>query len=320
MLDGTGVVDDRSAEDTGSPVAELSLATAVELGHAWLQALADRAGIRALFIKGPALHRHGLRPHRTSGDIDVLVDPAAFDELCDAVIGAGWRERGSTVLGRHMGKHSRTFLHDRWPCDIDVHRFYPGMLAPPEVTFEHLWARRTLMDFAHRDCVVPDRTGSFLILALHSMRGTDRQPRHEEELANLLRLELTRIERQDIADLARLTGSAETLAPVLSALGISAGDDSSAVDPAQVRAWRERVDARSGAYFWISAFRRASIRERSQIVRAAVWPSAADLRLALPHIGTDLRSMTLARAARWGRGIRSLPRAVRAIRAHRRDR
>ncbi len=96
MLDGTGVVDDRSAGDTGSPIAELSLATAVELGHAWLQAVADRAGIRALFIKGPALHRHGLRPHRTSGDIDVLVDPTAFDALCDAVIGAGWRGRFSS--------------------------------------------------------------------------------------------------------------------------------------------------------------------------------------------------------------------------------
>ncbi|MFS0733998.1 nucleotidyltransferase family protein [Microbacterium sp. 1P10UB] len=320
MPDGAGVVDVRSAGGTATPVAELSLAAAVELGHAWLQAAADRAGIRALLIKGPALHRHGLRPPRTSGDIDVLVDPAAFDELCEAVMSAGWRERDSTVLGRHMAKHSRTFLHDRWPCDIDVHRFYPGMLAPPEVTFDPLWSRRTLMDFAHRDCAVPDRTGSFLILALHSMRGTDRQQRHEQELANLLRIDLTSGEREDIAELARLTGSAQTLAPVLSSLGISPGDDASAVDPAQLRAWRERVDAHSGAYFWISAFRRASVPERWQILRAAVWPSAADLRLALPHVGTDLRSMTVARVARWGRGIRSLPRAVRAIRAHRRDR
>ena len=298
--------------------AELPLAAAVELGHAWVQAVAARSGIRILFIKGPALHRHGLRPPRVSGDIDVLVDPAGFDDLCAAVAGGGWQERATAFIGRRMSVHSRTFLHERWPCDIDVHRFYPGMLAAPDASFEQLWSRRTSMDFAHRECLVPDRVSSLLILALHSLRGSDRQSRHSDELEHLLRLPLTDEERTELAEMASATGSMQTLAPVLDALHVEATAASAPVDAAELRAWRERVDARSGAYFWIAAFRRGDTSERWEIVRAAVWPSAEDLRVALPGVRQDVRSMARARLARWGRGIRSLPRAVRAIRTHRR--
>lgn len=50
-------------------------------------------GIRLLVVKGDALARMGLREPRVSADVDVLVEPDRFDELCAALEGAGWSER-----------------------------------------------------------------------------------------------------------------------------------------------------------------------------------------------------------------------------------
>ena len=69
-----------------------------------------------------------------------------------------------------------------------MHSFYPGFLADPAVVFDALWERRVRMEFAHRECDVPDRVSGILILALHSLRGATIQRRHADELEQLLRV------------------------------------------------------------------------------------------------------------------------------------
>lgn len=294
--------------------ATLHLGEAVELGHAWLQSLADEHGIRALLIKGPALHRHGLRAPRTSADVDLLVEPARFAEFCELLFEAGWRERPGVLIAQLTSLHSRTFLHDGWPCDVDVHSLYPGFLADPADAFDALWVRRVEMQFAHRACAVPDRAGGILMLALHSLRGATVQDRHAAELEQLVAADLTDDERADVAALAVATGSAATLEAVLPRLGVhvEAPLDESRSD--DLKRWRQRVAAGShGSYFWLSAFRDAPLAQRPWIAFRAVWPTRRDLLVARPETVDTLAGRMRARFARLGRGIRSLPRGLRAV-------
>nr|WP_277924852.1 nucleotidyltransferase family protein [Microbacterium ureisolvens] len=295
----------------------MRLGEAVELGYAWVQRAATGRGIRVLFIKGPALHRQGLRDERVSADIDVLVDPARFAELCDAVAEGGWRERPGNFLSARTTLHSRTYVRDGWPCDLDVHSHFPGFLADTATVFDALWARREHMPFAHHDCDVPDRIGAMLILALHSLRSARTQRRHADELEQLLRVELTDEERADAASLALTTGSAATLEAVLPRLGIELEPPAGELQSEALREWRLRVAAGAhGAYFWLLAFRRAPWKERPAIVWRAWWPTRRDLLVARPLTVDTVRGRTGARLARWSSGVRFAPAAMRALWAH----
>ena len=88
----------------------LTLRDAGALAAAWVSYVGERRGIRLLVIKGQSLAYHGLRPARTSADVDVLVEPRRFDELCAEILDAGWRERATTEVGAVWAGHSLTFL------------------------------------------------------------------------------------------------------------------------------------------------------------------------------------------------------------------
>jgi len=293
--------------------ASIRLDEAVDLAHAWLQQAADAHGIRVLFIKGPALHRQGLRSARVSGDVDVLVEPAGFRDFCTHLADVGWRQRDAMLLSEFTTLHSKTYLREGWPCDIDVHSYYPGFLGDPSVVFESLWARRMPLEFAHQPCLVPDRVAGVLILALHSLRGTVTQERHAAELTELLTVELTEVERMQLADLAAATGSTQTLQAVLPRLGVDLPASPDGTIPG-LREWRERLEAGSvGAYQWFVAFRRSQGLAKLRILWRAIWPTDHDLLIARPEIPDAFWPKLRGRVARWGRGLRSLPRAVRAI-------
>ncbi|MFB0836799.1 hypothetical protein ACETK3_02205 [Arthrobacter sp. E44] len=71
----------------------LGISEAVCLGHAMVQRIADKLGIRVLFIKGPASVLQGLRESKTSTDVDVLVAPLGLELMLQSLRDRGWRER-----------------------------------------------------------------------------------------------------------------------------------------------------------------------------------------------------------------------------------
>lgn len=291
---------------------------AVELAHAYVQCVVENAGARALLIKGPTLTHQGLRRARTSSDVDVLIEPREFEAVCTALLTFGWHERPVSLIAEVTSVHSRTFLHDAWPCDIDVHRYFPGMLADPSEAFEALWAEKTQLTFASQRCDVPNRIGNVIILALHSLRGTERQGRHAEELDHLIRVPLTLIERNALSQLATATGSAATLIDVLPRLGVDVAVSTEDLKSAPARRWRERVSSGSfGAYFWLAALREAQGVERARIAWRAVWPSNRDLLIERPETRDTPVGRVHARVRRWRRGARSIPRALRVVWQHR---
>lgn len=289
---------------------------AVDLAHAWAQSMAAAGSFRVLFIKGPALHRRGLRTERSSYDVDVLVAPDDFGRACQALERAGWVERDSGILMQTISHHSRTFISPAWPCDMDVHTYFPGFLADPATVFEALWERRETLTFAEQPCTTTDRVSSALILALHSLRSTKKDPRHNRELAELFDASFTTGELAAMAALASLTGSAEALDEVLSSFGIHVWPSDHAVDLQTLRTWRIRTDASSagpGTYVWLRALRSAPLRRKPAVLRAALWPSDRDLRLIRPGVSDDPRRMNAIRRKRLTGALADLPRFLRAL-------
>lgn len=293
--------------------AQLRPAEAVDLAHAWVQTLADSLEVRALFVKGPSLHRWGLREKRASFDVDVLVPPDDFYRLCAALERAGWGERDSGFIMRNVAHHSQTFISPAWPCDIDVHAYYPGFLADPSLVFDTLWERRSSLLFAGQPCAVTDRVASAIILALHSLRSTKENERHGVELTQLYSASFTPEERKALGLLAARTSSAEAVESVLSRLGVAPRLSDAPIDPGRLRAWRVRTEVSAGGlgtYVWLRAFRTAPLHRKPLVLMNALWPSDHDLLVMRPDLPHEPKAMNAARCQRLTKSVSALPRFV----------
>lgn len=318
-MTATGVAGRRSAGTMSTPEsapaprdeAALGLAEAIELAAAWTARVADDRGIRTLLIKGPGLSHHGIRPHRTSADVDVLVEPDRFDEYCAAIAARGWSIRPHTEVHAEWASHSVTLLRDGWPCDLDVHRCFPGFLAETGVVFDALWAARESLTLAHRDLAIPSRNATLLIALLHQLRDGESRI-NRAELDSALGVHLTDTERGDLVELASATGALEPVRALLPRLGVDPTLLPPPVESPQLRAWRARVAAdASGVFAWVMLLRHTPPRRRIGVLGRALWPPRRDVMI--NHPGTPDRwwPMLHARVARLGRGIRSVPASVR---------
>jgi len=141
-------------------LARFSVQEGNALAAAQVTRLTQQIGARAIFIKGFSLEYHGLRRGHLSSDIDILVAPEDFEATSTALETAGWVERPTSFLGSRMGNHSRSYIQELWPNDIDLHFEYPGLLAGRSLVFEALWSRRVQIHYGGQMCWIPDRSSS----------------------------------------------------------------------------------------------------------------------------------------------------------------
>lgn len=309
---------------TGEVQPTLTDATAVELCTAWAQEVARRHGIRLIVLKGKTLVEFGLRdPEYVSADVDVLVDPARFDDYLTAIRDAGWNRMPPTFQSENFSTHSVTFVRDGWPISFDVHRHFPGFLRAPEVVFDELWERRIQLMFAHRVCDVPDRASTIAIVALHALRSNAENPRHGSELEAVRSLDLDDDQRSRLASLVDATGSAAPLRSVLSDLGVHVEPTAADLASPDWRMWQWKVvgarggvtDATAGAF--LGLLQVSPWRRKPAVLGRAIWPTRANILHDNPDVGTGLWPVLGARVRRWGRGLRALPRVLRQHSARR---
>ena len=98
-----------------------------------LARLAEIEEVRILFIKGPTAVLMGARPPRPSSDVDVLCEPGGMEKLGAALEACGWRRRVPesakphfVYAAKYLFEHSVHYIHDEWPCDLDIHYNFPG--------------------------------------------------------------------------------------------------------------------------------------------------------------------------------------------------
>lgn len=299
---------------TGATPTVLTIVEAVELSTAWLQHLASSLDIKSLVLKGSTLSRQGLRDPHLSSDVDVIVDPIHVGRLIAAVEAAGWSEFDSTFAGEQFTSHSKTFRREGWPNSIDIHSSWPGFLESEERVFDLMWSRRQSLDFAGISCAVPDRATNILVLALHSLRGSQQQARHDRELAKLLTLDLTSTDRTELAELAAGYGADGPLRNVLSSLGVTASSARrGSLDDLE---WQRKIvqkEVRGRVAMWIIELRRVPWRRKAVVLRHGVWPTDRDLLAEHPDVPDRFWAKIWARIARLGGGIRQLPRVIPAL-------
>lgn len=290
---------------------ELELPPAVPLLGAMAWRLAERSSIRALVIKGAPATAMGVRSDRPSIDVDLWVDPVRFDDYVGILHDRGWRRYAARDLGVGFG-HAVTMTHPAWPCTVDIHRRFPGLLEDDQVVFDWVWARRTTALVGRQHVAVPSLVSAAAISVLHAIRSTSRGRTAEDLQCSLAAAaRFSARERQELMDLASTTRSAEPLAQLLRVVGCDPTSTMPAAD--RLDEWRLQLRARRqvGGPF-ILAMRRSPWSRRIQLIQANGWPSDADY--AATGGDRGVRGTVRATLHRWGVGVRALPGAWRASR------
>jgi hypothetical protein len=299
----------------GANGQHLCHAEAISLMQALVARVAQDAGIRVLFIKGPILAMQGLRPERPSVDVDVLVDPSRFEEMQQRFREVGWRIEVPGTGAHVMTFHSKAYRHDNWPCEIDVHDRFPGFFADPQDVFEALWARRTTAAIAGREVPCPDILGNAAIAALHALRDPSYQ-RSKTDLAfmtDALREGLDQGQLRELAELAVATGAADTLCPFLDAIGAPKLGEGTTLAK-DLEAWQIRTSSsgvKTVAYLY--QLRHAPKRQWLPILWHALVLTEAEVRKAQPDAAPGAWGLFKARVRRLRWGLEDLPRAATIV-------
>lgn len=291
----------------------LGLSQATTLAHALCAAIGDRDDIRVLSIKGPFADVHGLRPSRSSADADVLVDPEQFDSFCSALAAVGWKERVGRETPTFIEVHSRTFIHDSWPCDIDVHRWFPGFFAEPSAVFDELWNRRRATPIGEVAVLFPSRAGGAAIAATHALRNMT-VSRHQQEwewVRDALRDDFDSEERREFLRLVS-KGRAQWVLreQVRHITGVEPEDDLTAEER---RAWQAHLDfaADGGAVGWWMALRRQPLTRWPAFLIRAAWVPRAEIPRNDASVLPSRGEAWAYQRARWGRGVSATVRYMR---------
>lgn len=291
----------------GPGAAPVSPGAVLELAHALVADAAAAQGLRFLVLKGIGAQRLGLQVPRTSSDVDVLLPPEDAVVLGTELVHRGWRRRPVDVDEHVFPRHSDSYWHPAWSCDIDVHHRFPGIEADPRAAFDHMWDTRLHLPVAGTDVPTPDRAASTIVIALHGLRSPW-VARHRQELTRLARTSaLPPID--DVVAAAEGLGALACVRPFLEAAYGHERQDWG-VPSAE---WVLRTSFASPMARRIRVFLTASPARRAVLVRLALFPPRETL--TKMNALRDLRGVRLAWAyvLRWSRGARSLPRALRAM-------
>ncbi|KAB1661090.1 hypothetical protein F8O07_03800 [Pseudoclavibacter sp. CFCC 13796] len=281
----------------------LPLAVAVQLAAGWCAEVARFERVRVLFIKGAAAVAQGLRPEGERGtDVDVLVDPVDFDRFVQALIARGWLARPQLDNEFHILQyHSVTLIHPQWPCDIDVHYYFPGFFAPEQQAFDALAQHAETVDCADGTLPIPSRNAHAVLLAVNALRG-DGSPRAQAEMRRMIRYFSEDADRwQQALHIAHLLRAGTVLAPFARQAGLPMpGND---LSTSEARAWQMSCASGGGVSRVLYHAPSSSWRERVRLLRWAIWRSGQELRNAHPDLPAGALSTLRGNVERWGRGL-----------------
>lgn len=302
-------LDDASEVSSSS----LTLGEAVPLCTVMALNLLEMVGIRALAIKGPAFVEIGVRQPRRSNDVDLLVDPEHFGEAEQTLRSADWEPWLKGVISDMETIHSLTFAHPSWPCTLDLHHHFPGILRNSEDAFEVLWADRVRLSLAHQPVLTVSRSHALAIELLHALRGAEpgiRQPM-VNAFVNAMPRPLNDGEMAEFVDTIPRLGASRSLGPALEALGLSATAEG-AEDPILQSQWNRYERFGSSGSGWIAVLRwRHPVRSARALARY-VWLSDDASRRWAQSQGVAYRGRLSVLSIRLRRGAQALMRERRA--------
>lgn len=288
--------------------ASFGIEEGVELAYLLVARVARDHGIRVLAIKGPMATEYGLRPPRSVADADILVEPDEFDRLHALMLARGWHPRVGREAPRFLAWHSRTLIHGSWPCDIDMHRHFPGFFAEAGEVFDALWAGRRVRGGRHGTALVPSRAGMAAIVALHAARSPleARSQLESQTVTDALRDDFSDDERDEFKAIVRSGRAQWVLRSMIAAAGLGSSPDDAL--PQEKAAWQRNqmsVTQKSAA-LWLEQIRSGSILAMPQSAFRAIWVPRRDIPRNDASILPSVRATWAFQTARWRRGVIAL--------------
>ena len=272
-----------------------------EMVYALVANVALKNGIQAVFIKGPILHRQGLRERVHSGDIDVWVPAGQQHELLRHLRAWGWTEIPFDFAEEMY--HSTTLEPNIWGCEIDIHFRYPGIGVSPKDAFNELVRNSEMAEFAGVACSVPTVAANAVIYALHNIRPDPK-------------VAITSEMRRDAQKALALGGlAAVELSDRWRALAVL-GPEFVAADPTLVLPkytagipadWQHRQAATVAGYHF-AVMRSLPWRRRPLAIWRVLWPSARTAKLSATRQGYPDDTALVAHLRRIGLGIAQIVR------------
>ncbi|WP_146082317.1 MULTISPECIES: PqqD family peptide modification chaperone [unclassified Rathayibacter] len=288
--------------------AMLPNAVALRLAAVLVQYTLRTHGVRNLVVKGEGLHRQGIRAPMTSADVDLWVDPERFDEALGLLASMGWRRRAEALSWTLFVDHSITLVHPSWPCDVDVHRSFPGAFEEERIVFDRLWAAAEDLPLSDETLRIPGRAHHLVLHALHQLRSA-RSASATTALAVLKAhaAGLPSEEREAIRDAAVELGAQTPMTELLTSWGVPAAPEER-YRQAQIL-WDVRRSSDRHTFNWLHAVASAPWHLKGGLLLRAAFPTRADLEASHPEATTVRRRLRL-RGERTLRALRGLPSAL----------
>jgi len=238
-----------------------------ELVYALIAHVARQHGIEPIFLKGPTLHRQGLRVREHSGDVDCWVLPGQDIVLAEAMREWGWTPCYTAFTGTSIS-HSLTLAAGAWGCAIDVHTRFPGSTIAAPAAFELVAETAEQRTFAGTPVRTPSKPVHAVLFALHEMRPIVGSPPGPSQRENALRALVSG--GPATVDVARDLGAEFVLGELLQEAFPEEEIDLSAARMPSDWPWRSTTSAtRRHA----KALRLVRWRDRPRVLFRLVWPS-----------------------------------------------
>lgn len=271
-----------------------------ELVYALVQSVADAAGIDLIFIKGPVLHKQGLREREHSGDVDVWVEPSSFDAFSRLLEPWGWTRVRFDFVTRVY--HSVTLRPaSQWACEIDVHFRFPGIGVADAAAFASFKAHADRLRFGGVSAESPGPAWHVIIHALHKLRpvpGERASATADQEVVAAIRGvgPSIALNAAEVGALAVLKDAVEEAFPEVE-LPELVGDIP--------EDWVWRLEPNRAKFHW-AVLRSLPWRQRPAALKAVLWPSESTAQRSAQRAGRSGSTGLRARVVRLRYGFTQL--------------
>ena len=263
------------------------------------------AAIPHALIKGPTTSLWLYDPPRAYADVDLLVPQSRLLDAVEALRSAGIAD-GRAVGSWQEVSHS-VELRDALGFEIDLHRSLPSLPGVGDAVWTALAPHLVDFDLGAGRLPAFDEVGRCLTIAFHALSGGGDLSRRWDDL----RLAYA---RADVVAWAE----ARTLAASLGAEDLfDAALTRVDVEPAEPLTRRARL-AMADADAEVIALDRLATTPWRQVpasVLRELWPTTEFIRTSYPELSTRRAGVARARLVRWGRLVRMLPGALKALRS-----
>ncbi|HVE62588.1 MAG TPA: nucleotidyltransferase family protein [Mycobacteriales bacterium] len=291
---------------------DVSASSWSQLWHARVSYLLAGAGVDHVMIKGQTWSGPLFIPDARVGDVDVLVSPAAFATAVDALLAAGLTlEHGK--LNRFGSAVHSVVLRARNGPEVDLHDRYPGLDAPPHVTWAALRSHVVPAELAGVHVPALDEPAQALIAAASVARDGS-----SSASARRLAAAIEDIDWSAVGALANQTGGRPAVRAALESLGRPDHADLLGLPSTPARWWLVQANAPSDTRR-VQELLDAKPSVRWRMLLRDVLPPRQMMRIIDPSTA-DRGRLYLAGAhlRRWSRIVRRLPGVARDLRTARR--